>query len=97
MIPTHQGLDTKNWDSSSTIDWPQMLKVLLDVKRTGSIPCYHVTSHKADDTPIDDNRAITWKTYFDDIKQRCLLTADVKLVWVIVEGFMLYWDLVRNS
>lgn len=100
MLPTLQDFDCKNWDVPSAIDWSRMLKVLKDVKRTGSIPFDHVSRddwHDAGDIPIDDNRASGWKARFEDLRQHCLAVANIKVIWVLVEGFMLYWDQVCNS
>jgi nicotinamide/nicotinate riboside kinase len=96
-LPTHQGLNTKNWDSPSAIDWVQMLKVLQDVKCTGSIPLDHVSGHDTEHIPINDNRVVTWKAHFGDLEQHYLVTAKVKVIWVLVEGFKLYWNQVCNS
>ncbi|OJA13572.1 hypothetical protein AZE42_06114 [Rhizopogon vesiculosus] len=98
MLPTHQGLNTKNWDSPSSIDWVQMVKVLQDVKCTGSIPSDHVSGHDTEDIPIDDNRAVVWRARFEDLERDCLVAANVKLIWVLVEGFKLYWnqDVIRQ-
>jgi len=95
MLPTLQGVDTKNWDVPSAIDWSLMAEFLQDVKRTGSIPLDRISRddwHEPGDIPIDDNRAVAWKARFEDIKQHCLVVANIKVIWVLVEGFMLYWD-----
>jgi nicotinamide/nicotinate riboside kinase len=100
MLPTLQGVDAKNWDVPSAIDWSQMLKVLRDVKRIGSIPLDCISRgdwHEPGDIPIDDNRVVAWKARFEDIKQHCLVAANIKVIWVLVEGFMLYWDQVCIS
>lgn len=97
MLPTHQGLNTKNWDSPSAIDWVQMLKVLQDVKCTGSIPLNHVSGHDTEHIPINDNRVATWKAHFRDLEQHYLVTAKVQVIWVLVEGFRLYWNQVCIS
>jgi nicotinamide/nicotinate riboside kinase len=97
MLPTLQGVDAKNWDVPCAIDGYQMLKVLQDVKRTGSIPLNRISRddwHKPGDIPIDDNKAVTWKARFEDIKQHCLVAANIKVIWVLVEGLKLYWDQV---
>lgn len=100
MLPTLSGLNAKNWDVPSAIDWSRMLKVLQDVKHTGSIPSDHISRddwHDAGDVPIDHNRAVACKARFEDLEQRCLATANIKVIWVLVEGFMLYWDQVCDS
>ncbi|KAG2143651.1 hypothetical protein DEU56DRAFT_791738 [Suillus clintonianus] len=95
MLPTHQGLNTKNWDGPSAVDWPQMRKFLRDVKCTGSIPLDHIGYDTLDDgrdIPIDGNKAEAWKARFQDLEQRYLVVANTKVIWVLVDGFMLYWD-----
>ncbi|KAG0698544.1 hypothetical protein DFH29DRAFT_940676 [Suillus ampliporus] len=72
-----------------------MRKFLWDVKCTGDIPHDH---HSYDipndgrDVPIDGNRAEAWKAHFQDLERRCLAVANTKVIWVLVDGFMLYWD-----
>jgi len=100
MLPTLQGLNAKNWDVPSAIDWSQMLKVIQHVKGTGSIPFDHVSRndwHAAGDIPIDDNKAVSWKARFEDLERRCMVAANIKVIWVLVEGLMLYWDQVCDS
>ncbi|KAG1773704.1 P-loop containing nucleoside triphosphate hydrolase protein [Suillus placidus] len=95
MLSTHQGLNTKNWDAPSAIDWPRIRKFLRDVKCIGGIPLDHISCDTSDDgrdVPIDENRADAWKTRFQDLGQRCLVAANTKVIWVLVDGFMLYWD-----
>ncbi|KAG1750499.1 uncharacterized protein EDB91DRAFT_1046264 [Suillus paluster] len=88
-------LPTKNWDAPSAIDWPRMRKFLSDVKSTGGIPLDHISYDIPDDgkdVPIDGNRTKAWKARFQDLEQRCLVVANTKVIWVLVDGFMLYWD-----
>ncbi|KAG1751817.1 P-loop containing nucleoside triphosphate hydrolase protein [Suillus lakei] len=95
LIPTHQGLNTKNWDAPSAIDWPRMQKFLWDVKCLGGIPLDHIGCVTPDDgrnVPIDETRADAWKARFQDLEQRCLVVANTKVIWVLVDGFMLYWN-----
>ncbi|KAG2114079.1 P-loop containing nucleoside triphosphate hydrolase protein [Suillus cothurnatus] len=95
MLSTHPGLNTKNWDAPSAIDWPRMRKFLQDVKGFGSIPLDHIgydNWNDGRDVPIDENRADAWTARFQDLGQRCLIAANTKVIWVLVDGFMLYWD-----
>ncbi|KAG2361571.1 P-loop containing nucleoside triphosphate hydrolase protein [Suillus spraguei] len=95
MLSTHPGLNIKNWDAPSAIDWPRMREFLRDVKDIGSIPLDHISYCSSDDgrhVPINENRADAWKTRFQDLEQRCLVAANTKVIWVLVDGFMLYWD-----
>ncbi|KAG1873844.1 hypothetical protein F4604DRAFT_1925422 [Suillus subluteus] len=95
MLSTHQGLNTKNWDAPSAIDWPRMRKFLRDVKSFGSIPPDHIgydTWGDGRNVPIDENKADAWKARFQDLEQHCLVSANTKVIWVLVDGFMLYWD-----
>jgi nicotinamide/nicotinate riboside kinase len=100
MLSTHPGLNTKNWDAPSAIDWPRMRKFLQDVKGFGSIPLDHIgydNWNDGRDVPIDENRADAWTARFQDLGQRCLIAANTKVIWVLVDGFMLYWDQVCNA
>jgi len=97
MLPTLQGHDVKNWDVPSAIDWSRMAKVLQVVKCSGSIPSDHVSRddwHDAGDIPIDADKASSWKARFEDLRKHSMVVANIRVVWVLVEGFMLYWDQV---
>ncbi|TCD66720.1 ribosylnicotinamide kinase [Steccherinum ochraceum] len=96
LIPIHPEHNVQDWDAAEgAIEWPRMRDSLRDVKRTGHIPPEHY-SHDHLNTqkgvPIKPEIMQRWKAKFSEVD------ADRKkhgeqLLWVMVDGFLLYWDM----
>jgi hypothetical protein len=92
--------DVQDWDDPPTcILWPEFRSTLQYVRSQGSLPPLH-NSHdhlnKQIEVDVDSAVEARWREAFEK------LTADkagegVELVWFIVDGFVLYWDEVRDS
>ncbi|KAG7097910.1 hypothetical protein E1B28_005222 [Marasmius oreades] len=87
-------------DAPSAIDWDRMTSFLSDVKRTGFLPSNHQSYanllESPEVVPIDDHKLIPeWKTQSKNLALQHLEKYGEKLVWVLVDGFLLYWDEVR--
>jgi len=91
--------DVQDWDDPPTcILWPEFRSTLQYVRSQGSLPPLH-NSHdhlnKQIEVDVDSAVEARWREAFEK------LTADkagegVELVWFIVDGFVLYWDEVRD-
>ncbi|KZT65959.1 P-loop containing nucleoside triphosphate hydrolase protein [Daedalea quercina L-15889] len=93
-IPIHPGYNVQDWDSAEgAVDWPRMIKTLKKVKETGVIPPEH-RSHdhlnEQRDVPIDRAVSERWKETFTQIAREHEERGE-RLIWVIVDGFLLYW------
>ncbi len=84
----------QDWDrAEGAIQWPRLISFLQDVKKTGLIPADH-RSHdhlnEQKDVPIDETRD-KWKTFFEDMKRKREARGEARIVWGLVDGFLLYW------
>jgi len=91
----------QDWDSpTGAISWDNFITFLRLVKETGEIPLGH-RSHdhlnEQKDIPITEGFKDFWAADFQRIKQEHEIKgAGTKIVWVIVDGFLLYWHMVRS-
>lgn len=76
----------QDWDDPPTcILWEDFRGTLTHVKRLGTLPPSHQShDHLNEQVPVgvDEDSKSRWKSRFEQLK----------VVWVIVDGFVLYWD-----
>ncbi|KAK1922164.1 hypothetical protein DB88DRAFT_536240 [Papiliotrema laurentii] len=82
----------QDWDDPPTcILWEDFRGTLTHVKRLGTLPPSHQShDHLNEQVPVgvDEDSKSRWKSRFEQLK----------VVWVIVDGFVLYWDpIVRDA
>lgn len=100
-MPTHPVHRVQDWDSpTGAISWDKFITFLRRVKETGEIPLGH-RSHdhlnEQKDIPITEGFKDFWAADFQRIKQEHEAKgAGTKIVWAIVDGFLLYWHMVRS-
>ncbi|GBE81478.1 Nicotinamide riboside kinase [Sparassis crispa] len=94
LVPIHPEYNVQDWDKAEgAIDWPRMVKSLAEVKRSGEIPPEHYSHdhlNEQKDVPIDDATFQHWRDVFTKI-DAVHKKAGEQLVWVLVDGFLLYW------
>lgn len=94
QIPLHPEYGVQDWDSAEgAIDWPRMIKTLKEVKRTGIIPAEHYSHdhlNEQRDVPIEQSVSQHWRDEFARIQEEHEKEGE-KIVWVLVDGFLLYW------
>ena len=76
-----------------------MAAFLDDLKRTGNLPGDHKSydsANKNTAVPIDDQMISEWRKKGDQLVAEHLKHGK-KLVFAIVDGFLLYWDKVSHS
>ncbi|KAF9512139.1 hypothetical protein BS47DRAFT_1330451 [Hydnum rufescens UP504] len=93
LVPWHPGFNVQDWDDApGAIDWPRMRSALAHVKATGQLPPGH-SSHdhlnEQVEIPAADDTLSTWRTRFSELDNSA---AGEEIQWVIVDGFLLYWD-----
>ncbi|TYJ54034.1 hypothetical protein B9479_005298 [Cryptococcus floricola] len=86
--------DLQDWDDpSSCILWQKLQGFLAKVRQTGRVESHSSHDHlnKQNNIPIDQVVFERWAEAFRslDAEQR---QKGVELIWVIVDGFVLYWD-----
>jgi len=100
-VPTHPVHRVQDWDSpTGAILWDKFITFLRRVKETGEIPLGH-RSHdhlnEQKDIPITEGFKDFWAAKFQRIKQEHETKgAGTKIMWAIVDGFLLYWHMVRS-
>ena len=100
LIPVHPEYGVQDWDrAEGAIDWPRMINSLEEIKRTGQIPPEHYSHdhlNEQKDVPIDQQTYEKWKDTFIRIDQEHR-QKDEQIVWVMVDGFLLYWHPVSTT
>ncbi|KAK7472980.1 ribosylnicotinamide kinase [Stygiomarasmius scandens] len=94
LVPFHPIYQVQDWDApAGAISWPRMITFLRHVKETGEIPLDH-RSHdhlnQQKQIPLDDSIREQWRNVFETI-QRKIEAQGEKVVWGLVDGFLLYW------
>lgn len=80
----------QDWDDPPTcINWPEFRSALAHIRSYGKIPEREGHDHlnKLPSVGVDEAVKEKWRGKL----------AKVPVTWVIVDGFMLYWDKVRIS
>jgi len=94
-LPIHSELGVKDWDDPPTaIQWKKMATELAHIKTNGSASDLyqsreHLNTQKP--VPVEKGTTIYWKAKFTMLESS-LAREGEKIVWVIVDGFLLYWD-----
>lgn len=95
LVPVHPVYGVQDWDrAEGAIEWPLMVNALEKVKQTGVIPPEHVSHdhlNEQKDIPIEDSIFRKWKTHFEGV-ERGHRERGEDIKWVMVDGFLLYWD-----
>lgn len=91
----------QDWDSASTaIDWPRLRASLRTVKRIARIPddySSHDHLNEQKPTPLSDSVAARCEAEIAAVQKEVEDAYGARIVWGLVDGFLLYWDKVRYS
>ena len=94
-LPIHPTLG-QDWDSAPTaIDWPRLREFLRTVKRTARLPeDHHSHDHLNEQKPVElgDSLAARCKEEIIRVQKEVEAASGVRVVWGVVDGFLLYWD-----
>ncbi|KAG8978180.1 ribosylnicotinamide kinase [Tulasnella sp. 427] len=95
-LPIHKELGLRDWDDPpGAIEWERMANELLYIKTNGRTSDSHYShDHLNPQKPVDVDQATVerWKNRFIEIQTRFIQRGE-DVVWVVVDGFLLYWDL----
>lgn len=94
-LPIHPTFG-QDWDSAPTaIAWPRLREFLRTVKRTARIPDDH-SSHdhlnEQKSIQLGESLATRCKEEISRVQKEVEAASGVRVVWGIVDGFLLYWD-----
>ena len=92
--------DIQDWDDPPTcILWNEFRSTMDHLRNHGTLPHQH-TSHdhlnKQVEVEIDPSVQEEWKQAFKRLKEE-KEEENIELVWYIVDGFVLYWDMVSHA
>ncbi|KAH9060309.1 P-loop containing nucleoside triphosphate hydrolase protein [Lactarius deliciosus] len=94
-LPIHPTFG-QDWDSAPTaIAWPRLREFLRTVKRTARIPDDHSShDHLNEQKPVQlgESLAARCKEEISRMQKEVEAASGVRVVWGIVDGFLLYWD-----
>lgn len=75
------------------------LQWYVQIRKTGVIPPEHYSHdhlNEQREVPVEQVVVDRWRERFQRIKEERERSGE-RVVWVIVDGFLLYWDQVRLS
>ena len=97
MIPVHPIHNVQDWDAPATaIDWPKFINTLRKIKEKGEIPSDYRSYEDLNQNPaveMDEGVRDQWKEAFAEL-QKAKESRNEKTVWVLVDGFLMYWKQV---
>ncbi|KAH9485210.1 Nicotinamide riboside kinase [Psilocybe cubensis] len=95
LVPFHPVHNVQDWDApAGAITWPRLIQFLHKVKQTGQIPPDH-RSHdhlnEQKEISVDASVRDKWIAEFEKIKRDIEAADGERIVWGLVDGFLLYW------
>ncbi|KAF8160893.1 P-loop containing nucleoside triphosphate hydrolase protein [Crassisporium funariophilum] len=95
LVPIHPIHNVQDWDApAGAISWDRLITFLKHVKETGVIPPDH-RSHdhlnEQKEIRVDDDVRDKWIQEFENIKRQKNVKDDERIIWGLVDGFLLYW------
>jgi hypothetical protein len=98
-LPIHPTLG-QDWDTAATaIDWPRLRAFLRTVKRIARIPEDHSSHDHLNEqkhVPLDEVVAARCKAEITKAQEEIEAASGTRVVWGLVDGFLLYWDQVEH-
>jgi len=96
LVPVHPIYKVQDWDAApGAIVWPRLVSFLREVKETGKIPPNHQSHdhlNEQKEVKLDDQVRDHWIEVFDRIRKERETDGRDKIVWGLVDGFLLYWN-----
>ena len=96
-MPIHPTLG-QDWDTAPTaIAWPRLRAFLRTVKRIGRIPDDHASHDHLNEqrpVPLSDAVAARCQAEIAAAQREAEVASGARVVWGLVDGFLLYWDQV---
>jgi nicotinamide/nicotinate riboside kinase len=90
--------NVQDWDSpEGCIEWERMVSSLTQVRETGAIPVDHRSHDHLNaqkEVPVDLAVLERWRRFFRDVQEERIRAGNDELVWGLVDGFLLYWNMV---
>jgi len=96
LVPIHPLHNVQDWDAApGAIAWDRLVEFLRRVKKTGVIPPDH-RSHdhlnEQKEIKVEGKVREKWIKEFETIKQDHDKQDKPRIIWGLVDGFLLYWN-----
>jgi nicotinamide/nicotinate riboside kinase len=99
-LPIHPTLG-QDWDTAPTaIAWPRLRASLRTFKQTGCLPDDHASHDHLNEqrpVPLSDAVAARCQAEIAAAQKEVEAATGARVVWGLVDGFLLYWDQVYAS
>ena len=96
-MPIHPTLGPDCETAPTAISWPRFRAFLRTVERTARIPDDHSSHDHLNEqkpVPLDNAVAVRCKAEIAAAQAEVEAASGTRIVWGLVEGFLLYWDQV---
>ncbi|RSH86213.1 ribosylnicotinamide kinase [Apiotrichum porosum] len=94
MVPVSPEFGVQDWDDPPTcVEWPRMRQVLGAIRQSGKVPQEHDSFDHLNaqvEVGVDGGVVHEWGTKLGQVTVTG--GGEEKIVWVLVDGFVLYWD-----
>jgi len=91
MVPVHPVYSVQDWDAApGAIVWPKLINFLNQVKEQGLIPPDHLSHDPLNEqkpVQVDESVMDKWREIFHKGREN----KSERIVWGLVDGFLLYW------
>ncbi|KIJ50589.1 hypothetical protein M422DRAFT_159487 [Sphaerobolus stellatus SS14] len=96
LIPLHPEYRVQDWDDAvGAIEWPQLASFLEGIGYTGILPDTHKSHDHLNENkpiPVDSDILSHWRIESEKLVRDHLEKYGERIVWAIVDGFLMYWD-----
>ncbi|KIJ50607.1 hypothetical protein M422DRAFT_27227 [Sphaerobolus stellatus SS14] len=96
LIPLHPEYGVQDWDDAAgAIEWPRLASFLEGIKHTGVLPDTHKSHDHLNENkpvPVDSDILSHWRIESEKLVRDHLEKYGERIVWAIVDGFLMYWD-----
>ncbi|KAF8479469.1 P-loop containing nucleoside triphosphate hydrolase protein, partial [Gautieria morchelliformis] len=96
LVPVHPQYNVQDWDDApGAIDWPRFVDFLEHIKRSGVLPSTHKSHDHLNENkqvPVAESITAHWRRESERISKEHQEKHGARLVWAIVDGFLMYWN-----
>ncbi|KAG2007426.1 hypothetical protein CC2G_015122 [Coprinopsis cinerea AmutBmut pab1-1] len=95
-LPVDPEFGFANWDDApGAIEWDRMASFISDLKKSGELPSGHRSVDEFNETSpvnVEESVIAAWRARSEQMAKEHLDKYGERLVWILVDGFLLFWD-----